>query len=411
NYGNKEEERKKIIDWFSPINFFLRQADISQMQEKGTGGWLLAHPVFKKWESGSGSTLWCCGIPGAGKTVLVSMVVEHLNAAFRNNKDIGVACIYLNHKEAENQTTSKLLAGLWRQLVLGRDISSTAENLYKQHQEKGTAPSLEEVVHILSSSIKEFSKVFIIVDAMDEYPEFQREILLQQLAAMGNNVNLMITSRPHVSPESSSFPDLETLDIQAAPEDIQAYINAQIKLSPRLSKHIQKEPVLREEILTKISDTANGMFLLAKLHIDSLSMKNTVWAVEEALKVLPVDLFSSYDIAIQRIDAQSKEDRKTARSTITWVANTKRLLTTEELQVALAIEPGMRQLNQRNLMDIDIILSVCAGLVIVDKKSSVVRLVHHTTQEYLDSIQAKEFPDAQTEITCTLLTALAFDGY
>jgi hypothetical protein len=62
NYGNKEEERKKIIDWLSPINFFLRQADISQLREKGTGGWLLADPTFKKWESGSGSTLWCPGI-------------------------------------------------------------------------------------------------------------------------------------------------------------------------------------------------------------------------------------------------------------------------------------------------------------------------------------------------------------
>jgi hypothetical protein len=62
NYGDKEEERKKIIDWLSPINFFLQHADISQLREKGTGGWLLANPVFKKWESGSGSTLWCHGI-------------------------------------------------------------------------------------------------------------------------------------------------------------------------------------------------------------------------------------------------------------------------------------------------------------------------------------------------------------
>jgi hypothetical protein len=49
--------------------------------------------------------------------------------------------------------------------------------------------------------------------------------------------------------------------------------------------------------------------------------------------------------------------------------------------------------------------------VIVDKDSDVVRLVHYTTQEYLDSIQALLFPDAQTEITCTLLTLLAFDGF
>jgi hypothetical protein len=62
NYGDKEEEHKKIIDWLSPINFFLQQADISQVRAKGTGGWLLAHPLFKKWESSSGSTLWCCGI-------------------------------------------------------------------------------------------------------------------------------------------------------------------------------------------------------------------------------------------------------------------------------------------------------------------------------------------------------------
>jgi hypothetical protein len=46
------------------------------------------------------------------------MVVDHLSAAFRNNKDIGVACIYLNHKEADQQPPLRLLAGLWRQLVL-----------------------------------------------------------------------------------------------------------------------------------------------------------------------------------------------------------------------------------------------------------------------------------------------------
>jgi hypothetical protein len=187
------------------------------------------------------------------------MVVDHLSAAFRAMQDIGVACIYLNHKEADQQTPPRLLAGLWRQLVLDRDIGSIAENLYKQHREKGTAPSLEEVVNVLSSSLKEFSQVFIIVDAMDEYPEFQRKILLNQLAAMGHNVNLMITSRPNISAESSSFPNLETLDIQAAPGDIQAYINAQIESSPHLSKHTRRKPELREEILTKVIDTADGM--------------------------------------------------------------------------------------------------------------------------------------------------------
>jgi hypothetical protein len=186
------------------------------------------------------------------------MVVGHLGTQF-TGKNIGVACIYLNHKEVDNQTPSRLLAGLWRQLVLGRDIGSIAENLYKQHQEKGTAPSLEEVFNVLRSSLEGFSKVFIIIDAMDEYPELQREILLQNLAAMGSNMNLIITSRPNVSPEPFSFSNLETLDIHAAPEDIRGYIDAQIKLSLHLSKYIQKKPVLQEEIHAKITDTVDGM--------------------------------------------------------------------------------------------------------------------------------------------------------
>jgi hypothetical protein len=57
-----EKERMQIIDWLSPINFFLRQVDISRVREKETGGWLLTDPLFKQWESGSERTLWCCGI-------------------------------------------------------------------------------------------------------------------------------------------------------------------------------------------------------------------------------------------------------------------------------------------------------------------------------------------------------------
>jgi hypothetical protein len=81
-------QRDAILDWLSPINFFQRQADISQLQVKGTGQWLLSDPVFKEWECSSGGTLWCHGIrlyssplyatwlivkyiAGAGKTVLV----------------------------------------------------------------------------------------------------------------------------------------------------------------------------------------------------------------------------------------------------------------------------------------------------------------------------------------------------
>jgi hypothetical protein len=90
------------------------------------------------------------------------------------------------------------------------------------------------------------------------------------------------------------------------------------------------------------------------------------------LKNLPKNLNDSYDIAMQRIETQNEEDRKTARSALIWVTNAKRPLTVLELQVALAVELGTKCLDNNNLLDIDIILSVCAGLVVVLEQHSVV---------------------------------------
>jgi hypothetical protein len=54
-----------------------------------------------------------------------------------------------------------------------------------------------------------------------------------------------------------------------------------------------------------------------------------------------------------------------------------------ELCHALAVEPGTSGLDPDNIIDVEEIVSVCTGLVMVDKDSDIIRLVHYTTQEYL----------------------------
>ncbi|KAJ7500128.1 hypothetical protein FB451DRAFT_50793 [Mycena latifolia] len=396
------EQRAKIIAWLSPLNFFLRQAEITRVRQAGTGGWFLGHQRFQEWEASAGGTLWCRGIPGAGKTVLASVVVDHLRAK-SGDHNLGVASIYLNHKEAESP--AHLLASVWRQLVLGKSIGSAAQSAYDQHSEKGTKPSLEEIYQILRSAMTEWSKVYIVVDALDEYPEEERYILLGYLAVMGPTVNLMLTSRPNISLHNS-LANLQVIEIRANEVDIQSYLDEQIRISPRLSLHVNARPVLRHEIVSGIIDKADGMFLLAKLHIESLRKKPTIGELQEALQNLPADLEKTYDDAMKRIEDQHDEDAKIAHSVLIWVANTKRLLKIRELQEVLAMKPGANQFHPDYLLDVEIILSVCTGLVIVEEHTSLVRLVHYTTQHYLD----RRFPDAHTHIARTLLTALASDG-
>ncbi|KAJ7802946.1 hypothetical protein B0H14DRAFT_3778896, partial [Mycena olivaceomarginata] len=152
------------------------------------------------------------------------MVVDHLNAESAN-ENICVACIYLNHKEVDIQTPSKLLSALWRQLVLGREISGPVQKLYEQHSEKRSTPSLNEIHHVLRFEIALFSKVSIVVDAVDEYPENQIYVLLEQLTAMSPTTNFMITSRSHISPDAF-LPRLVALEISATEDDVRSYVDA-----------------------------------------------------------------------------------------------------------------------------------------------------------------------------------------
>ncbi|KAJ7697694.1 ankyrin repeat-containing domain protein [Mycena rosella] len=411
--ARKEDDvqRINIIEWLSPINFFQRQADIFRTLQAGTGQWLLADTQFKNWACGSGQMLWCHGMPGAGKTVLASLVVNHLKAQVQNS-DIAVGYIYLNHKETETQTLSNLLGSLWKQLILGNPLPSKVHDLYKHHCERHTRPSLDEFREIVDSAVAQYSKVYLVVDALDEYPEDLRLLLLEYLSTMGSTVNLLVTSRPHISIDFF-FPNtkLQHIEIHATEEDIRQYINVQIQHSFRLSRHVQTRPELRGEIISKISSNVKGMFLLAKLHIGSLATKSSVKSVREALQHLPKDLTLVYDGIMQRIDSQNEEDRQLAHLTLTWVANVKRPLSVAELQEALAIEPGTTSLDPDNVLDLDIILSVCAGLIIVDNTMSIVRLIHYTTQYYLDGIQENVFPNAQTEIASRCLTYLSFTEF
>ncbi|KAJ7266737.1 hypothetical protein C8J57DRAFT_376911 [Mycena rebaudengoi] len=403
-------ERKKIIEWMSPLNFFLRHDNISRARQVGTGVWLLEDTRFKDWTSRTGSTLWCYGMSGAGKTVLSSTIVDYLRDKFPSN--FGIACAYLNHKERDKQSPENILAGLWRQLIFGRPIlsGSPAHTLYHKHHEKGTRPSVEEMHTLLSSEVAGYSKVYFVIDALDEYPELQCHILLKHLAALVPKVNLLLISRPHIIPDIF-FPNSPALEIRATEKDICLYLDGQIENSFRLSKHVQSCPELRQEIESQIISNVDGMFLLAKLHIDSLTIKNNVKAVREALKSLPTDLERTYNEAMDRIEAQGQDNRTIAKRVLIWIANTKRPLSVAELQEAIAIEPGTKTLDQDGLLDPDILLSVCAGLVVINHADGTVRFIHYTTQDYMDGVQTSKFASAQTEIARGCLTYLLYNDF
>src|ERR1700675_315706 len=66
-------------------------------------------------------------------------------------------------------------------------------------------------------------------------------------------------------------------------------------------------------------------------------------------------------------------------------------------------------LNEDKLPDEDMLVSVCAGLVVIDQHSDIIRLVHFTTQKYFDHVRASRFPSVPAEIVEICITYLSFD--
>jgi len=66
-----------------------------------------------------------------------------------------------------------------------------------------------------------------------------------------------------------------------------------------------------------------------------------------------------------------------------WVSHSERPLKANDLCHALAVEIGSPNLNTDNVPSIGTLLACCQWLIVVDKESSTVRLIHFTLQEYL----------------------------
>jgi hypothetical protein len=110
---------------------------------------------------------------------------------------------------------------------------------------------------------------------------------------------------------------------------------------------------------------------------------------------------------MERIEGQVDDQEQLAKQVLSWITCAMRPLTTAELQHALAVEPGDTELGEDNLVEVEDMVSVCAGLVTIDEESKIIRLVHYTTQEYFERTQSHWFPCAETDITIICVTYLS----
>lgn len=210
---------------------------------------------------GTNETLFCPGIPGAGKTILSSIVVNDVETRFEEDITVGIAYIYCNFRRKDEQKIEDLLSSLLKQLVRRQpSLTQSLRDLYNRHKEKRTRPLLDDICRSLHSVATLYSKIFIIIDALDECQtsencrvKFLSQVI--ELQKRHRGLNLLATSR-FIPDVTGIFKGDTTLEIRADEEDVHKFLQCRIEqLPPFLSHDLE----LQNTILDVISEAVDGM--------------------------------------------------------------------------------------------------------------------------------------------------------
>ncbi|KAJ7589691.1 hypothetical protein C8J56DRAFT_1164339 [Mycena floridula] len=381
-----DQEFRAFLNWLSPLDFQQTQKKVFSQHTTGTGKWFLEAPKFQHWIEGSVRLLWCPGDPGAGKTVISSIILDHLQQKVAQS-GVGIACVFCDYNHAEMQTEQQLLYSIAKQLCFK---SGSFHDIFTSRKSRP-----EDLASITESL---------------------RAVL--ELYTHCQHLQLLITSRRHISPQTLEFTEHSSINISAQNQDIESYIIQMIKEPGRFNRLVNSDDTLKTDIIAGVTKKASGMFLLARLHVDALASKLTKRALREALAILPSGLDASYAQTMDRIQDQGDEESKLALQVFLWLTYSQQsYLTLDLLQNALAVRFGTTAIESDDIVDVDTLVSVCAGLVVLENRRAfvdplefrVLHFVHYTTQQYFQKHKDVLFDDGNLLIATTCLTYLSLD--
>jgi hypothetical protein len=254
--------RREILQWISTVDASGQQSDNLGRRQGNTGEWFLDNPTFKQWMSGSGQTwgLFCPGAPGAGKTTMSATVIHHLSIQ-DHPSNIAVAYLYCNYRSRNEQTLYNLLCALLRRLVQLRSIiPSSVLDIYNKFHKKSRL-TLDQCTDLTTLACKEFSRVYVIIDALDECEAGVARALIRILNSVRSqaNIHLLMTARfitsikEMINDEIGAVPQLE---VRASDSDIRQYFMSRRSGLPSFMKNNSD---LWTRACVKVIEASGGM--------------------------------------------------------------------------------------------------------------------------------------------------------
>jgi hypothetical protein len=260
--AQQSDEFRRIVAWLEPPDPGTNHDTARQRHESQTGEWLLKSSQYRSWKTGVVNHLWIHGKAGCGKTILCSTAIEDIRTISEQDADTSVAFFYFSFSDKRKQSDSDLLRSLVAQLGWREPGLSMLRQAYVDA--KRSVPGPDELEKILLASIRSCSKVYLLVDALDECPEdheTRQSVLarIERLTQDAPNLRVLATSREldriRKSMEALIAEPLR-VTTRAVDDDIQLYLAKEISRDRSLC---ELSPDMRTLIESTIASQADGM--------------------------------------------------------------------------------------------------------------------------------------------------------
>ena len=227
--------------------------------------WFINSEVFREWKSGERRCLWLHGIPGCGKTVLSSTIVENLRNDQEDSSHI-VLDFFFDFSEAEKQSLDKLARSLIAQLC-SKCVDSRQElnSLFSSCEDGRRQPTTKSLLATFQRMVGSANKAFIVLDALDEC-SLERDLVpwIKALSSSGkSNIHVLATSRREGDIELGfkswlAVDNILSIQQSEVDSDIRAYIRGTLRAKNDFQRW-QSQSFVLNEIEKKIMEKADGM--------------------------------------------------------------------------------------------------------------------------------------------------------
>ncbi|KAL2062624.1 hypothetical protein VTL71DRAFT_5696 [Oculimacula yallundae] len=390
-----DQVRGDIQKWLAAPDPFTNHVANRKKRQPQTGIWLLSSKQYESWLTSPHSFLWLYGIPGSGKTVLCSTLIEQLMLYCQKIPQTVIVYFYFDFNDAGKRDLGSLIRSLITQLsAQAEKTPQLLLNLYKEHQNGIKTADNDTLLTVLRDLILTFHDVFIVFDALDESSDCEEVLQLIHTIREWDfaRLHLLATSRQLTIIEEALadlVSDKICLQDSAMNKDIVLYVADKLQNDKKLSKW---PPDIRLQIEMKLLEEEDGMFQWVVCQLDMLNRCLSVAAVRKALTAgLPKNLDQTYDQILANIDEDHLFDVMKILQALTA---TREPLTLEDIVEILAVDleatPPQFDADSR-LLDPRNVLSICSTLVTISyvtkwpKKEPVskLKLAHASVADYL----------------------------